>query len=297
MPPANGNNPKMKPPPSSMRRTFYSHISMDENTRDQWMEEADKRSGLSWFPCFPFGPACIIGIPLYLFFILPLLLLAKRTNSKFLQSESAKWIPNTEKLGGLAFKGRLDMDAAAAGKALHSSLVDALGAKYRTVFRFGDMYIVAAMLGANPESMGMTKLYIFLKPLDANSCTVYCRVYKRLLAPFENQFNAKVDRPSRATISKVLSGLGVQDVEFEWFTPAGQPAFHTAFPVQFSLSTLADDDSAVKRRLESMVTDIKSQVDAVIFAYVVVGTLALLVILLFILMALSPNGLNAPHAP
>jgi hypothetical protein len=280
-----------------MRRTFYSPIAMDEITREEWMGEADKRSGFSWFPWFPCAPGCVVGIPFYLFFILPLCLLAKRANAKYLRIESAKLIPNSEKLGGLAFKGRVDMSAAAASTALHTAFTDFLGVKYKTVIRLGDMRIVAAMLGANPESMGMTKLYIFLKPLDANSSTVYCRAYKRLLAPIENQFNTKVDRPSREAIAKVLSGLGIQDVQFEWFSPAGKPATQTAFPVRFSLSSLPGDDSPVRSRLEGLVTEIKMQIDAVIFAYVAIGTLAVLVITIFILMALSPNGPTAPPAP
>jgi hypothetical protein len=261
MPPAAKPERPRKLAAPSKRRTFYSDITIDEITREHWSDEIKKhapKSPLPWVPpcCFSI-PAWIFFIPVAIFSIIFANDLIDERNAKpLLEEMEKKWFPNREKLGLFALKGCLGMSSKAAAVELHNSLLSSLGVRYKAHFKLQNLHVVVALISSGVESLGMTKLYLFLKPVDDHSCTVYCRAYKRFLAPGEAQKNTVVDKPTRIVIARLLAGLNVQEVQLEQPLIVKQETFESPKPQSFTLEMLANAESNAKSMIEQAFADV-----------------------------------------
>jgi hypothetical protein len=276
--------PNLKIPPPSLRRTFYSPIAMDELTRNYWMEEAKKVCPLRLrhYPAIDFAAGCWFGLLLQLLCFLPVLIIGNRRNNDSLRAERKKWVPNKRKLGLLALRGRLGMNSMKAAFQIYCSLESSLGVRNKDRFRFKDKHVIVALMGPGIESLGMTKLYFFLKPIDAESCAVYCRAYKRLLDPGDEKLNAVVDKPTRKAIASLLTSLQVQDVQLELSSPA---ASGEASTTPLSLSELAEADLTIKPVIKTSLGNLnRLHLYAAIVYYSICAAIVGLIILLFVSM-------------
>jgi hypothetical protein len=282
MPPANGNNRKTKPPPPSMRRTFYSPIAMDEITLNYWMEESGKACPirLKHYPPIDLVPGCFFGFILHFLCFLPVMIIGNKRKNESLRAQGRKWIPNKEKLGLLAFNGRIEMSTLTAMFKLYSSLESSLGLRAKERRKFKEKHAIMALMGKGIDSPGMTKLYFFLEPIDEENCTVYCRAYKRFLDPDDVKANAAVDKPTRNAIASVLTALNVQDVQLELNSRTASGASDT---VPLSLAELAEADLSAKPVIVLSLGNLKKlNLHAAIVYYSIWAVILTLIILLII---------------
>jgi hypothetical protein len=261
----------------SKRQLFYSRINFDEDTRRHFIAGVGPGFGPLGFVPMGCGPNCVLGIPLFILFYLPLYLVARRNNVRFLRREIEKWKPNNAKAGGLIVKGQLGISAEKAAVRLDAFLLDSTEVIYRAISRFRNYLIVTVLVKPGAESLGYSKVYFFLKPETAESCTIHCRAYKRLLAPCESQHYSRVDKLTRKMIASVLRRMNVSSLQYSWLQ-TGAGALDAQYPSQPSLDYLAEYNSALEPRIRGSVEELRAQVSVVVFAYTFVGTLALLTI-------------------